>query len=174
MRSLTITIYLCFSVYSFAQINVSIESDCLIRNSATISNAMIGVLGEDSVKQILNNKINITFVCNVDSLGYIKKIEKIRSKQELSDNFTVSMEYYLVLNRIRFYICYAQDPPDITKTCIIESAREHFKNCNGKIISFGFPGELMNLYEYEKEKAREKGICLSKYDYLLMQISRFF
>jgi hypothetical protein len=174
MRNLIITIHLCFSVCSFAQINVSIESDCLIRNSATISSAVIGVLGEDSVKQILNNKINITFVCNVDSLGYIKKLERIWSKQEVSDNFAISMERYLVSNRICFYICYAQDPPNITKTCIIESVREHFKNSNGKIISFSFPGELMNLYEYEKEKARGKGFCLSKYDYLLMQINSFF
>jgi len=176
MRNITITIYLWlyFSVYSFAQINVSINSDCPIRNSAIISKAMIGALGKDSVKHFLNKKTNITFVCNVDSLGYVKKIEKIWSKQKVSENFIVSVENYLVSNRIRFYICYAKDPPDVTKTDIIESVREHFKDNKGKIINFGFPGELMNLYEYEKEKARKKGICLSKYDYLLMQISRFF
>ena len=174
MRSLTVIVHLCFSVYSFAQINVNIDSDCLVRNSATISNAMVCIFGKDSVKQILKNNINIVFVCNVDSLGYIKKLERIWSKQEISDNFTVSIENYLVSNKIRFYICYAQDPPNITKTCIVASVREHFKNNKGIIISYGFPGELMKLYEYEKEKAREKGFCLSKYDYFLKQISRYF
>jgi hypothetical protein len=174
----TIPIFDCYQEYinkylPLAQINVSIDSACLIRNSATISKAMIEALGKDSVEHLLNNQTNITFVCNVDSLGYIKNIEKIRSKQELSDNFAVFMENYLGSNKIRFYICYVKDPPEITNTDIIEYAREYFKNSKSKVIGFGFPGELMNLYEYEKEKAREEGICLSKYDYLLMQISRF-
>jgi hypothetical protein len=131
---------------------------------------MIGVLGEDSVKQMLNNQINIVFICNVDSLGHIKKIKRIRSKQKVSDGFIAYMENYLISNKISFYICFENDPPGITKDQVIKHVREYFKDNNGKLIGFGFPGELMNLYEYEKGKARENGIFLSKYDYLLMQI----
>ena len=61
----------------------------------------------------------------------------------------------------------------ITKASAVKSARERFQKNGVSLINFAFPGELMNLYEYEKEKAERKGIYLSKYDYLLMQINKF-
>ena len=106
MKHLAITIYLsfCFSIYSVAQINVSIDNNCLKHNFAIISKAIIEKFGKDSVKHLLNNKTNISFVCGVDSFGYIKKIERIWSKQEVSDKFIVSIENYLISNKIPFYL----------------------------------------------------------------------
>ncbi|MDO5666178.1 MAG: hypothetical protein Q4G63_13125 [Bacteroidia bacterium] len=175
MKILIITIFLYFSIFmlSFSQINISIDENCLKRNSALISKALIDTFGEDSIRFLLNNDIGIMFISQVDSLGNILKIEKVRSKWVINNDFVSSIEANLIKNKIRFYICYTQDPSNIQKNQIITSAREHFKNSNWKIINFGFPGELMNLYEYERKNARKESICLSKYDYLLRQINRF-
>lgn len=176
MRKLFITMLLFFniSILSFSQINVSIENDCLKHNSALISKAMIETFGEDSIRFLLNNDFHFVFTAKVDSLGNILKIEKVRSKWTITDSFVTSIETNLIKNKVCFYICYAHVPLDIPKEHIIDYAREHFKKENWKYISFGFPGELMSLYEYEKLKAKEEGVCLSKYEYFLKQIKRFF
>jgi len=170
----TISLYFCISAYSFSQINVSIDSDCLKRNSAIISKAMIEVFGEESIKKMLDDNIQMVIMPLVDSVGRVLKIEKIRSKWSITNDFVASIENHLITNGVRFYICYTKDPPDTQKSLIIDSARNCFKNNNSKGIAFGFPGELISLYEYEKEKALKEGVCLSKYDYLLMQIGSFF
>ncbi len=172
MKSFIMIVCFCISfVYSFAQINISLDGNCLEHNSAIMSKAIIDTFGEDSVKRWINNNTRILFTANVDSLGHILKIEKVRTKQEISSNIICSIENYLIKNKVHFFICYAQDPPDITKNHIIDSVREDFKNNDNKFISIGFPGELISLYGYEREKAQNT--CLSKYDYLLLQINKY-
>lgn len=171
--ALTISLFFCISGYSFSQIYVSIDSDCLKRNSAIISKAMIEIFGKDSIRNLLEDNIQMIIMPQVDSLGFVLKIEKIRSKWSITNNFVTSLERSLITNRVRFYICYTKDPPNIQESIIIANVREYFKNNSSKGIVLGFPGELMSLYEYEKEKARKEGVCLSKYDYLLMQISSY-
>lgn len=159
-------------LYLFSQINISLDNNCLKYNSATIAKVMIRVLGEDSIKQMLDKNTNVTFICKVDSFGYTSKIIRTFSRQDLSTNFMSLIEDYLVNNNVRFFICYQNNPPYLNKDTIINSVRKKFKKNNSlKIGSVSFPGELMNLYEYEK--TRENNFCLSKYDYLLIQINKF-
>lgn len=170
---LGICLYFSLSVYSFSQINVSLDRDCLEHNAAIISKAMIETFGEDSIKYFLYNNIHMVFSPQVDSLGLTLKIHIIRSKWAITNDFTTSIESYLIENKIHFYICYTKDPPDIQKSQIIAYAREHFKKNSTHIIAFGFPGALMTMYDIESKKALKEGINLSKYDYLLMQISKY-
>ena len=166
-------LYSYVSVLSFSQMNVSVDSDCLKRNSALISKVMIETFGKDSISFLLDNNIKIMFVSQVDSLGAVLKLDIVRSNWIITNDFITLIETYLIESRIQFYICYTQDPPNVPKSHIIASAREYFKNNDWKTINLGFPGELMDLYEYNRKKAKEKGVYLSKYDYLLMQINKF-
>jgi hypothetical protein len=159
---------------SFAQINISFDSNCLKYNSSIISKAMIEIFGEDSLKYWLDNNVNFVFISNVDSLGHILKIVKVRSQKPMQKDLVSLIEKYLIINRTKFFVCFAQDPLDINKHQIIDSVREQFKVNNSRLIaSIAFPGELMSLYEYEKGKTKERNICLSKYDYLLIQIKKY-
>ena len=71
MKHLLIAMFLYsyVSVLSFSQMNVSVDSDCLKRNSALISKVMIETFGKDSISFLLDNNIKIMFVSQVDSLG---------------------------------------------------------------------------------------------------------
>lgn len=172
-KTIIISFFFCISIYSFSQVNVSIDRDCLDYNAAIISKAMLVTFGEDSIRHLLDNNIYIVFSPQVDSLGRTLKINKIRSKWSITNDFVNSIETYLITNKIHFYICFANDPPDKQLSHTIDYAREYFKKNKSISIAFGFPGELMNLYEYEKEKVSKEGHCLSKYDYLLMQINKY-
>ena len=55
-------LYSYVSVLSFSQMNVSVDSDCLKRNSALISKVMIETFGKDSISFLLDNNIKIMFV----------------------------------------------------------------------------------------------------------------
>jgi len=176
MRNIVIIswLWIGFNFYSFSQVNVSFDSDCMKYNSAIISKAMIETFGEDSIKKLLDNNIQIVFISSVDSLGHILDIIKINSRQKLENNFVNMIENYLVINEVRFFICYQQDASDINKCKVIDYERKQFKKSHSRLIgSIAFPGELMNLYEYEKEKAKVQNICLSKYDYLLLQMNKY-
>lgn len=160
--------------FSFSQINISFDDNCLNYNASIVSRAIIKTFGSDTVKKLLENNTNITFVCDVDSLGHLLEIDKIYSKQKLPKDFIARLKNYLITNKIRFFICYQLDPLDIDKYQIVNLERNQFKNNNSRTIgSIAFPGVLMGLYEYEKEKKKSRNICLSKYNYLLKQIDKY-
>lgn len=175
MKKLAISLYyiICISTFSFAQINISIDDNCLKYNSATVAKTMLVLLGEDSIKEILYNNFQIVFLSQVDSAGHVLKIEKVNTKWTHNNNFITLIEKQLIANDIQFYICFSKSPSEINETAIIKSLRDYYKYNNGKIISFSFPGELMNSYEYENNKASEMGVYLSKFDYLLIQIDKY-
>ncbi len=62
MKHLLIAMFLYsyVSVLSFSQMNVSVDSDCLKRNSALISKVMIETFGKDSISFLLDNKFNLS------------------------------------------------------------------------------------------------------------------
>lgn len=161
-------------VHSFSQINVSFDSNCLSYNSAIMSNTMIGIFGPDTVRRFLDCNTNVILFCRVDSSGKVLEIVKIRSRQHLPINFIPLVENYLISKKVRFFICFEKVPSNISISEVIESERKQFMNNPNRFIRpIAFPGELMSLYEYEKECAKAKGFYLSKYDYLLEQINKY-
>lgn len=172
MRGIILVILVLFSsVDLFSQINLSIEDDCLSKNSAIISEAMIEVFGEDSVKVWVND--GMLFIAKVDSLGQLLNINLIRgfgrNKRVVTQNFTGQIEKFFIEHKLRFYICYARDPIDITEEIILKSLRKRMKEKNEYIINFSFPEQRVLMYSPELEKEE----ALSKYDYMLSLIKQY-
>lgn len=172
MRGIILVILVLFSsVDLFSQINLSIEDDCLSKNSAIISEAMIEVFGEDSVKVWVND--GMLFIAKVDSLGQLLNINLIRgfgrNKRVVTQNFTGQIEKFLIEHKLRFYICYARDPIDITEEIILKDLRKRMKEKNEYIINFSFPEQRVLMYSPELEKEE----ALSKYNYMLSLIKQY-
>lgn len=168
-----VIIFICIGICSFcsfSQIRVGFDSDCLLGNSAILSDAMINCFGEDSVKHWIDNNINITFIISIDSTGRTQKINRIWTKKAFSLDLVQLIEDYLITSGTHFSVCYFKDPPDITEELIVNGVREDFMENRYKNIAVGFPGGLLSSYNLKKEEFVKKGIHLSKFEYLMMQI----
>ncbi len=72
----------CFIVsFSKAQINVSLDRDCLSINSAMLAQSLIKVVGSNKVKELIENEVRFLSVWDVDSLGRICKFDKLLSQK---------------------------------------------------------------------------------------------
>ena len=76
----------------------------------------------------------------------------------------------MITNGTHFSVCYFKDPPDITEELIVNGVREDFMEKGYKSIAVGFPGGLLSSYNLKEEEFMERGICLSKFEYLMMRI----
>jgi hypothetical protein len=76
----------------------------------------------------------------------------------------------LFARKVSFFICYHLDPSNVDKRDIINSQKEKFEKNSTRTICIAFPGELMSLYDYEKEKNNN---CFSSINYLLQQIENY-
>lgn len=134
---------------------------------------MIDIFGEDSVKVWLEEQVIFLVFANIDSTGHLHKIEAIRcnacNKRVVTQNFTGQIEKFLIEHKLRFYICYARDPIDITEEIILKSLRKRMKEKNEYIINFSFPEQRVLMYSPELEKEE----ALSKYDYMLSLIKQY-
>lgn len=159
---------------SQAQTNISVNSCCLRNNTATLTQAFIDLKGKKFVSSLLENNVNITILCSVDSLGTVKDFRKIRSNKELPKEFGQEVLSYLKINHISFHICYEKPSGLSTEESLVLIKRDLFTEDNlTHIINIGFPGDLMSLYVYERDKAKGEGLCLSKYDYLISMIDKY-
>jgi len=145
-----------------------------MNNTAILSKALIELKDQEYISNLLENKINYVFIMNVDSLGHIVNIEKIRSKEHISEEFKKEIENYLIRKNVQFYICY-ESPPGlskdeamklITKNLFIEDKKKY-------LINVAFPGRLLLRY-YQEEEKRDAGMdYLSKYKYLKKRTKEF-
>lgn len=158
---------------AIAQINISFENDCLKKNSVLFSQFLIESKGEDFVSELLENNNSLVLFCDVDSLGHVVQIKKIREKKELNDSLKDEIISSLLLSRITFSIC-CEKPIGLSKCEAYKLlSKELFnKEKTTHLINVGFPGDIMALYQYEKSRVEEKGGKLSKLQYLLDYINK--
>jgi hypothetical protein len=132
------------------QINVKVENDCLENNTAILSQFLLDEFGESFVSFWLNNEMDIIFFIEVDSLGYVKRLLRV-NKKYFDDKQISKFESQLIRKKIRFYICYGSLPGEG-----VEESRKiiisGLKGINEHIVSPSFPGQMMSLYNYNKEK----------------------
>ncbi len=134
-KTIMICLWALLPLCAFAQINVSLDRECLKHNAAIMSQVVMETFGADSVKHWLDNDIRITLLMRVDSLGCVLKIEHINAnKVLLPKNFVTTIENYLITNHVCFTMYYVQDPPDLTMDIVVNSLRTYFKSHNSKII----------------------------------------
>ena len=150
-------------------VNISFDHYCVTKNSAIIAQSLIEFIGADSVNRLLDNKFRMMLTCEVDHQGHVIKLIRTRINGEIPDNFENDLEIFLIKNPIYFYICYSLDMgerKDIAYYRIVNSRTDYH-------ITFGFPGDLMSIYDYEREKLEKQGVFLSRYDYLRQQIKKY-
>lgn len=172
-----ITLLLMFSFITLAisaQTNICVDKDCLERNSAILSQSLINLKGENFVSKLLEDNTSFLMFCDVNSLGHVIRINKICSKKEIPMELKKEIESYLIVDSVSFYICY-EKPSGFKKSDAIELIRKdlHAKNKTTYLINVGFPGNLMTLYKYERDRLENQGVTLSKYEYLKHQIDSF-
>jgi len=159
-----------------AQVNVSFDDNCIRKNTAALSQALIDLKGENFVSNLLKNDIKFSIFCNVDSLGIVLNFIKMRSSKEFSRELEQEIILYLEANKISFYICY-EKPQGLTLNegykLIRKDLLELSKNKNSFFTNINFPGDMMNLYCYEKDKAKKRGLFLSRYDYFVSMINKY-
>ncbi len=166
----------CFIVFfSNAQINVSLDRDCLSINSAMLSQSLIKVVGTDKVKELIENKVNFLSVWDVDSLGRIFRFNRLLAQKGLLPEGVMNkLEFYLIKKEKRFFICFEKLPGINDNDAYKIITKDLFaENKKSFIINVGFPGNLMMSYEYEKEKAEKQNQTLSRYVYFQRQIKKY-
>ncbi|MBP1631523.1 MAG: hypothetical protein H6Q15_2416 [Bacteroidetes bacterium] len=176
INKLVLLFITCFIVsFSSAQINVSLDRNCLSINSALLAQSLIKAIGADNVKELIENEVSFLSVSDVDSLGRICKFDKLLSqKGSLPEDAMNKLELYLIKRETRFFICYDKLPGINDNDAYKIITEDLFaRNEKSLIINVSFPGDLMILYEYEKEKAEKRNRKLSKYVYLRRQIKKY-
>lgn len=164
------TIILLITVnFTYSQINVKIEQDCMDNNSAIMAQTLINLLGEDTISKYLDNNTIILFGMYVDSLGSVKKIEKLYTKKEVPLYLNYIAEKYLINKRVRFYICYER-LPDTGYEKSYRLIMNELKGENEHLINVSFPGNYMVLFEIDRRNAEKKHQILTKLDYLKAKI----
>jgi hypothetical protein len=137
-----------------------------------LAESLINLNGIGFVSKLLEEDSNIILFLEVDSAGNVLKI--VKTKGEFPSIMQSGLLSFLINEKICFKICYETLPGksdeemfQLTKQEIRSSHRTSF------LISISFPGSLMSLYQYEKEKLEQQNIELSKIVYLKVMISRF-
>jgi hypothetical protein len=158
---------------SYSQINISFDSDCLDKNGAIVSQALIETAGIDVVTMLLENKTRIAFACNVDSLGHILKIRKILTKKDLPNNLMNDLESFLISNNISFFICTHPLPGKSQCEAYKLVAGSFHKQEEHIIGSVSFPvGEWFYL-QYDRYLEENPENPLSIFEYLQQQIDKY-
>lgn len=157
-----------------AQININVDNDCLRKNAVTLSRTLIDLKGKEFVSNLLKNNVNFSILCAVDSSGIVIDFKKMRSNKELSRELEQEIISYLKTNLVSFYICY-EKPSGFSKEESLKLIRRdlYAEGKSAHIINISFPGDLMSLYTYKRDKDKKKGLCLSKYEYLISMMNEY-
>jgi hypothetical protein len=177
MRNRLILLFItCFIVsFSNAQINVSLDRDCLSVNSAMLAQSLIKVVGSNKVKELIENRVRFLSVWEVDSLGRISKFDKLLPQEgSLPEDAMNKLELYLIEREKRFFICFEKLPGISDNDAYKIITKDLFAgNRRSFIMNVGFPGDLIIPYEFEKEKAEKQNHKLSRYVYFRKQIKKY-
>jgi len=164
--------FCCFKSSLYSQVNISFDKDCIKKNSAILAQSLIDYMGENKVAELLKDDITLLTFWEVDSLGRILKFDKLISKKELPKGFMDSIEVHLIKNNKRFFICFEKLPGYSESDSYKLVTKDLFKNNKSHMMNLAFPGELMILYDFEKEEANRPNCGLSRYRYLQEQIKK--
>ena len=165
--------FCCLKSSLYSQVNISFDKDCMKKNSAIFAQFLIEYAGENKVAELLKNDVTLLTFWEVDSLGRILKFDKLISKKELSEGFIDSIEMHLIKNSKRFFICFEKLSGYSESDSYKLVTKDLFKNKKSHMMNLAFPGELMILYDYEKEEANRQNCELSRYRYLQEQIKKY-
>jgi hypothetical protein len=174
-RSIIVSVFLSLSINAFTQ-NINVDYDCMRFNIVTFAQYLIDFKGKDFVSELLENDIYFVMSLKVDSSGHVLNLENIRSKQELPEHFKEELSCRFKTHPVSFYICYQYSPGGISKKEYCDLLKKEWINEDKltAVITVGFPAELViGDYKVQKDKAKERGESLSKYDYLISVIKEY-
>lgn len=175
-RIIILSVFLSISINNAFTQNINVDNDCLSFNTTIFTQYLTDFKGKDFVSELLDNDIYFILYLIVDSSGCVLELERIRTQCELPEHFKEELSHRFKTHPISFFICY-QYLPGKTNEEACDIIRKGWSDENeGRLtdkVFVGFPGVLMISYEYQKEKAKKRGVSLSKYDYLMSEIEPY-
>lgn len=99
MRNRLILLFItCFIVsFSNAQINVSLDRDCLSINSAMLAQSLIKVVGSNKVKELIENGVRFLSVWEADFVGRIVRFNRLLAQKGLPPEDVMNkLEFHLI------------------------------------------------------------------------------
>ena len=84
-----------------------------------------------------------------------------------------SIEVLLIKNNKRFFLCFEKLSGYSESDSYKLITKDLYGNNKSHMMNVAFPGELMILYDHEKEEANRQNCGLSRYRYLQEQIKKY-
>lgn len=170
-KAIYLAIFFLFNLSVFAQ-NVSVDIDCVNANSAIFGEILIQKKGESYIAKILRKDQRFLFIVNVDSAGRVRNV--IKAKSTIDDDIIREISSFITENEFHIYKCY-EPIIGYSDKCSVKMIEDNLlPGDNGLYYNnIAFPGNLMLLYDKEKDKLINQGVNLSKIEYLKIQIARY-
>ena len=150
-----------------AQVNISFDRFCTVKNCVILSKNFLGAFGDRTVANLLEADARIRVVFCVDTLGRVIKIRRVTSNPPFSESNVRKLENYLIKNDIRFFICFEKPYQDEKKSYNLIHTNDFVKE-NKYFMSVAFPIPLMDDYDLESKKNPQ-----SKLEYFKKRIKRY-
>ena len=174
-KFLLILCSLQIGIVAYSQYNLNFDADCLKHNSAILSQTLIEVVGKDEVTNLLESKLVFSINFTVDSLGYVKNINRTSLKfpKQLNDSIKIKIIDYLVKNKRRFFICY-DIHPEKDKSKMYKIITEDYRKSKEQLHAYGgFPLDLSfyNSYKWYLEENPKKPLTI--FEYLQKELKKY-
>jgi len=144
-----------------SQIKISFEEDCIDKNTILLSQFLIDVMGDDFVSNFLEERNAILFVLEVDSLGRIVEIGRMRERKEIDKTSKEKIVSALKSSGMEFTKCYWRTTVGQSDSAAYERISKDLFNEEKPTITINvaFPGFR---YEVLSLKADDEKTGLSK------------
>lgn len=161
------------SMQTFFSQDISIHKDCMNINAAILAEKLISQKGEEFVVPLLQKGSYFVFRVNCDSIGSARAIEKVYSKGKKNIKLIDEISTVIIENELHLSICYMNDWP-MPESHLEKMKRDELPNKEGLYgTTLIFPGGLMSRYNLTKDEFLKKGVNLSRFEYLKLQISKY-
>lgn len=143
-----------------SQIPVNVDVECTEYNCAMLCDALNECLGKKTISSWLDDNIHFGIYCDVDSLGFVKKIVRVHPlhmSRQIGKKKIKKIERYLITHKIPFDFCVCE--PELsqekTQNNYDRYLSDYFKynKTMGYVIG-NFPYDFMYGYEAEKNNTR--------------------
>lgn len=155
--------------------NISVEDDCLLVNSALLSNALIELKGDEFTEKLLDDNFGTTMIFEVDMSGRVLALVRMVRTYEKEIELGEELAAFLMKKGICFNICYVNEVQG-RKEEVLERIIQNIEHENKTtfFISIGFLQTKPWLYEAHNQNLGKEGkIGLSKVEYLKLQIEKY-
>lgn len=159
-----------FCLTNFSQ-NINLDDNCGHKNTLLLYNALVNAKEDTLINDLIEKNSKLLLMINTDSLGRFISIKKIRTNLKTDEQkLDKCLKQALIRGESIFFICYSIPYKQSEKQEMLNRLKDGLRvdKKNEYVITIGFPGSLMVLYEYEKSKNKN----LTRIEYLKRQLKK--